>query len=325
MTDQLIAIETTDALIASETPGIELFLRNKRPAGRAARGSILLVHGASFSSMSLFDVDVGGGSFMDVLARAGLDAWAVDVRGFGGSTRPEPMGAAPAAGTPLVRATEAVHDVAAALAHIRRERRPDRVALLGMSWGGSVAGIYAARNPGAIDALVLVAPLWLSAEPLRFDSGAPILTHRVVDVNAYRATWLAPAPQAERDRVLPPGWFERWAAATEATDREAPPGHVRAPSGPIADVREHWTANSPLYDPAAITAPSLIIRATWDVDVRRDMALDLFDRLVGARRRTYAEVAGGTHMLLMEPLRHAAYEHVLAFLPPLAQEPTRPT
>lgn len=312
-TSRPVDVEVRDMSIDGPTAGSELFLRNKRPVGREAIGSLLLVHGATFPSVSLFDADVDGASFLDVLARADVDAWALDVRGYGGSTRPDAMAKAPASGVPLVRATEAADDVACALSHIRSTHPPGRLGLLGMSWGGSVAGIHASRDRD-LDALVLVAPLWLSTTPLRFDAGAPLTTHREVDVNAYRTAWLGSASEGRRDGLLPDGWFERWAAVTEATDADAPRGYIRAPSGAVADVREHWTAGRPLYDPAAITAPTLVTRGTWDVDVRRDMAVDLFDRLTGARSRAYVEVADGTHMMLMEPARRMAFAQIIAFV-----------
>ncbi|WP_298093305.1 alpha/beta fold hydrolase [uncultured Sphingomonas sp.] len=300
-------------LIDGAHTGLKLFLRNKRPVDRDTTGSLLLVHGATFPSLSLFDVDVGGFSFMDALAEAGIDAWALDVRGYGGSTRPAPMNEEPSNSTPLARAVDAADDVASALAHIRSLRSPSRVGLLGMSWGGSIAGIHASRHHD-LDALILVAPLWLSSIPLRFDGGAPITSHRVVDAATYRTAWVGSAPEAQRDGLLPEGWFQRWVEVTEATDPDAPAGYLRAPSGAVADVREHWTAGRPLYDPAAITTPTLVIRGSWDVDVRRDMALDLVDRLTSARDRAYLEVAGGTHMMLMEPVRKTAFGQIVSYL-----------
>jgi hypothetical protein len=65
-----------DALIPSDTAGIRLHLRRKHPADVKhfpAERTVLIMHGASFSSMSLFDVPVGGSSFMDHLALAGFD------------------------------------------------------------------------------------------------------------------------------------------------------------------------------------------------------------------------------------------------------------
>jgi pimeloyl-ACP methyl ester carboxylesterase len=47
-----------------------------------------MIDGATFSSADLLDLAVGDASFMDVLARSGYDVWAVDARGYGGSTPP---------------------------------------------------------------------------------------------------------------------------------------------------------------------------------------------------------------------------------------------
>ncbi len=44
------------------------------------------------------------------------------------------------------------------------------------------------------------------------------------------------------------------------------------------------------------------------------MALDLFDRLHGAKQRIDVGIAAGTHMLLMEPMRRSAFEQMVAFL-----------
>jgi pimeloyl-ACP methyl ester carboxylesterase len=80
--------------IPSDTAGIELYVRNKRPENLTEyrpETTIVMVHGATFSSGSLYDVPLGGYSFLDYLARAGFDVFAVDVRGYGLSTRPPEM------------------------------------------------------------------------------------------------------------------------------------------------------------------------------------------------------------------------------------------
>ena len=56
---------------------------------------------------------------MDVLARAGYDVWAVDARGFGGSTRMIEMEEPPEGGVPLTPALTAARDLAAAVDFIR--------------------------------------------------------------------------------------------------------------------------------------------------------------------------------------------------------------
>jgi alpha-beta hydrolase superfamily lysophospholipase len=81
-------IITEDFFVPSGAAGIDLHLRRKRLANVenfSSERTLLLMHGATFSSGSLFDAPVGGASFMDKLATAGFDVYAVDVRGYGAS------------------------------------------------------------------------------------------------------------------------------------------------------------------------------------------------------------------------------------------------
>lgn len=305
-------------MIPSDTAGIELQLINRRPDDLRAftpDRTLVMMHGATFPSASLFDVPVGGESFMDALARAGYDVWAVDARGYGGSTRPPEMARPPAAAVPLTPARMAVRDLAAAVDFVCRHRGIGRVNLLGMSWGATIAGAFAAEAGDRLEKLVLVTPLWLSDGPRRIDPGGPLGAYRVVDVKAFEAGWRIAAPEAERQALIPDGWFEAWAEVTLATDPEPPaPGTIRAPSGAVQDVREHWTAGRPLYDPAAIRSPVLVVAAEWDIDVPIGMAHDLFTRLGNTPCKRLVEIAGGTHMVLMERNRRQAFDAVIGFL-----------
>lgn len=320
---------TTDALlretylIDSDTAGVQLqLLRRRRPdIGRGSSSTtLMLIHGATFPSESLFDVPMDGASFMDVLATAGFDVWAVDARGYGGSSRPAEMASPPDTSSPLTPARVAARDLASAIEHVLAENDIERLSIVAMSWGGSVAGIYAERHGKYIEKLVLVAPLWLSNRPLRIDSGQPLTAWRQIQVDDFREAWLAGVPAGRHGSLLPPGWFDQWAAVTISTDPDAAaPGTIRAPGGAIQDVREHWLANRPLYDPSAITAPVLLVHAEWDQDVRVDMMQDLFTRFENAAYRRWIEIGGGTHMILMEPGRWQAFDAIITFL----KEPPR--
>lgn len=312
------AIVSERRMIPSDTAGIDLQLINTHPAGphaSAPERTLVMMHGATFPSASLFDVPVGGESFMDALARAGYDVWAVDARGYGGSTRPPEMVRPPEGAAPLTQARVAVRDLRAAVDFVCRHRGVARVNLLGMSWGGSVAGLFAAEAGDRLEKLVLVTPLWLSNGPRRIDPGGPLGAYRVVDVRAFETGWRVAAPEAERQALIPEGWFDAWAQATLATDPEAPlPGTIRAPAGAVQDVREHWTAGRPLYDPSAIGCPVLVLAAEWDIDVPIEMAHDLFTRLGTTPYKRLVEIGAGTHMVLMEKNRSQAFDAVIGFL-----------
>ena len=124
-----------DLRIASDTPGIELFLRNKHPKDRtASTGRVLLyVHGATYPSETAFDLRLDGLSWMDYIAAHGWDVWLVDLRGYGRSTRPPEMEKAAKDNVPLVTTDVAVRDVGAAVDYIMKQRGISKLSLLGRS------------------------------------------------------------------------------------------------------------------------------------------------------------------------------------------------
>src|SRR5262245_18847664 len=80
--------------IPSDTPGIELYVRNKRPADMGSfppERIVLFVHGATYPSEAGFDLALDGFSWMDYVACRGFDVYLVDLRGYGASTRPPEM------------------------------------------------------------------------------------------------------------------------------------------------------------------------------------------------------------------------------------------
>ncbi len=93
-------LESKDVMIPSGEPGIELFVRNKHPAGMKKFSSdriLLFVHGATYPAETAFDLPIEGVSMMDLIASRGFDVYLVDVRGYGRSTRPPEMSQPPEA------------------------------------------------------------------------------------------------------------------------------------------------------------------------------------------------------------------------------------
>src|SRR5438477_12365910 len=114
-------LATENYRIPSADPGIELYIRNKHPAATTSFSAdriLLYVHGATYPAETAFDLPLGGRSMMDFIAEQGWDVYLVDVRGYGGSTRPPEMDKPASEGKPFADTATAVKDVGAAVDHI---------------------------------------------------------------------------------------------------------------------------------------------------------------------------------------------------------------
>ena len=319
--DQIVMEE---ALVPSD-PGISVYVRNKRPAGMnsfSPRKTVLYVHGATYPSETAFDLRLDGFSWMDYIARAGYDVWLVDVRGYGGSTRPPAMDQAPNANPPFATTAEAVRDVGAAGDHILKKRGIEKLNLIGWSWGTVTMAWYTAQNNAKVEKLVLYAPVWIRTTASLVQTGpGPLAAYRTVPMTAAKQRWLTGvAPEKQKD-LIPAGWFEAWADATWKTDPKAMsqnPPSLRAPNGVVADGQKYWAAGegkaSMPYRAQDIRVPTLLIKAEWDADTPAYMAQALFPQLTGAPYKRYIEIGEGTHTVIMEKNRMSLFREVQLFL-----------
>ncbi len=307
-------------MVPSGDPGIELYVRNKRPAGvtRFSDQKVLLyVHGSTYPAETAFDLALDGLSWMDYIAQRGYDVYLVDLRGYGRSTRPPEMSRPAADNPPIVRTTTAVKDVGAAVEFILKRRGVNKINLLGWSWGTSTMGWYTAQNNAKVNKLVLYAPQWIRNTASLTDSGAPLGAYRSVSMDSAKARWLTGVPEDKKAALIPPGWFEAWSAATLASD---PVGSkmdkpvLRAPNGTLQDTREFWGAGKPLYDPGLIRVPTFLAHAEWDADLPSYMLHAYFAKLTNVPYKRYVEIGEGTHTIIMEKNRMQLFQAVQQFL-----------
>lgn len=191
------------------------------------RGAIVLVHGRIWSALPNFDLQVLGEprdarSVLAALAQAGFAAYAVDLRGYGGSPRDRTGWNTPA---------RAVADVRSVLAWVA-QTHPDvpPPALLGYSNGTRVALLLAQQQPQAMSALVLFgfpddvdappAPAVPADRPLRAPTTAAAAGEDFIAANAappaVRAAYVAQALWL-RTRCAPTG--ARWSSSPSIPSR----------------------------------------------------------------------------------------------------------
>src|SRR5262245_25694718 len=172
---------TEEMLVPSE-PGIEIYVRNKRPADMTAfrpERTLLFVHGATYPAHAAFDLKLDGLSWMEYIAARGYDVYLLDLRGYGKSTRPKEMSEKAEANPAIVRTDTAVKDVSTVVDFILARRNLPRITLLGWSWGTTIMASYTAQNAGKVERLALYAPQWIRTTASLVQAGpGPIAAYR---------------------------------------------------------------------------------------------------------------------------------------------------
>ncbi|MEO1191724.1 MAG: alpha/beta fold hydrolase [Pseudomonadota bacterium] len=312
------------ALLSIEGPGPRLALRH-RPAQGSQRGAILFVHGATLAS-DLYDVPLPGYSWLAAAAAAGREAYAVDLRGYGRSARPVFFDAPAQAAPPYARASEVLADIDRAVEAVRGATGLNEIDLVGGSWGSVTCSLYASgEGRGKLRRLVLFAPLYAQVNQAWLEiCGAPddpLLPHpnlgayRWVDAPTIRSRWDAEIPPADKTLFRPEPVFQAIMASSLAADpagqRREPPA-FRVPNGTLVDLHSVFSGKA-LYDPAAITLPTLLLRGDCDPTSTQADTSRLFEALA-ARQKHQVTIGGASHFAIGERAAPQVFKMAEAFL-----------
>lgn len=302
--------------IPSSERGIQLHLEHSEPANRPrSRHAVLVVHGNFFPAASSFGVELPGGSLRQRLADAGLSVYTLDLRGYGGSTRPAFMNDPIGPYVPFATTADAQQDVASALAFIRKREHVQRVSLIGWSWGAAIVGEYASKHAAQVDRLVLYGPGWLSEKPATppMASGS----YRVLDRAASRERVLNGVPADRVEEIHPSAWFDKWWTLNlrydEAGSRRSPPV-VRAPSGVTQAFTDFWAHGKPAWEPRKVRSKTLVVVGEWDRNTPVEGARAVYDRLEHATSRELRILPEATHFAVLEKNRGLLLDALVQFL-----------
>ena len=320
VTDYFISHTSNEPFYAEQKldPSVTLHVREVVLPGRertvAQDGKVLLlIHGYSVPGYIAFDTDQGNCSLMRHFARADWDTFALDLEGFGFSTRPPvmddptvfPDSKAPIHADVTLRDVERVVDFISAL------RGVEQVHLLGWSLGATLeAPRYAIRHPDKVARLVLFAPSYdnsMTAEE-REESAT--------EGDAEKVFYSVPAPErwaglGTNAELIVPGCFETHRDALLGSDPKSGElgDAVRIPAGRSVD--EDLAA--PHFDAAKITVPTLVIRGDADTYAEREDNQQLIDAL-GSTEKEYVEIPNAGHFLQFEKVNMQFYDAVQEFL-----------
>jgi pimeloyl-ACP methyl ester carboxylesterase len=250
------------------------------------RGTILLVHGRTWSARPDFDLQVPGESrsVLEALAAHGYAAYAVDLRGYGSSPRD---------GTGWDTPDRATEDVSAVLDWIAKtEPMRHRPILFGWSNGSLVSQLTAERHADRMSGLILYG--YPRDPDSRTPSGGdPAVPPRTRTTAADAASdFISPSVTSKK-------MVDAYVAAALATDP------VRADWRHL----EQWNA----LDPAKVRVPTLLVQGEHDPTIPMDTWRRFYDRLA-AHDKTRVVLTGGDHAAMLEDTTPAFIDAVTAFV-----------
>lgn len=318
-----------DELRVDSAPGVSIAVRSLVAPGM--RGEpVLLVHGAGGGGIASFDLPVPGYSLAEDLARAGHPTYVIDIRGWGRSSRPAALAAAPDQNAPAVGSDEAVADIAAAATAIRARHRGARIAVVGWATGGHWAGMYASRHPDAVAHLAMINGMYGVAgawslqraleDPERPGQFPARGAYSLRTAQSLVGRWESTIPGDDKAAWRDPRVRDAYIAATMAGDPtsvERDPPTVRVPTGPLRD-SFLLAAGTKLWSAEPIRAAVLIVRSALDFWSRPEDVAALRADLRGAARVQVVEIANATHFVHLDRPERGRAELVTALLAFLA-------
>lgn len=325
-------IRTTDYMVphVSTVPAnagkwVELFVREKvLKAGSAQRPVVLMIHGATLSTIPDFDLQFENYSWMEFLAKEGYDVFAMDQTGYGLSPRPmmdNPCNttlaeqqlylipktlAQPCASAPYPYQLTTLYsdwdEIDTIVEYIRALRDVQKVNLIGWSYGGNRAGGYSAMHPEKVNSMFLVAPgnYWGKERPGTPPSPLPLpgVPDTILGIYDFHNAW---DTQVGCKNQVAPGIRDAINWTMLAFD---PVGSTWGIDG----VRRAPTLNTSATSPwsafskdmaGQVRTPTLVINGDLDNSVLPSRALLFFDD-IASPKKIHVHVACASHYLLWE-------------------------
>jgi pimeloyl-ACP methyl ester carboxylesterase len=312
--DHYVANNSAVPSIAGQTT--QIYVRERVKPATVLRGGpaddrvVLFVHGAGTPAEVAFDVPYGDYSWMAYLASAGFDVFAMDMTGYGRSTRPPVMndscelspeqqsslGRKPCAAKHTQQLTTIASDwddIDAVVEYVRALRGVPRVNLIGWSLGGPRAGGYAARNPAKVARLVLLAPAYnraASQQPPATNPAAGIAFNTQSHAD-FTANWNR---QVGCPKQYEPAVADAvWGAMLESDPVGASwgPGVRRAPNTTV------WGFGKAAVDDSR--TPTLMVAGAHDKQVAPERVREYFADL-GAADKVLVDLGCSSHNAMWE-------------------------
>ena len=294
--------------------------KKDKPCSDNHRRAVIMLHGAMTEGTTSFDLQFGDYSLMEGMAWEGIDTFAVNLLGYGFSTRfgldnpcnasvanqlrfliPNPLSATCVSPDPFrfTNTAAAVDQLDVVVDEVRQRTGAETVSLFGWSRGGVVIGAYAGLHPEKVRSLAFLASGYdfPSDPPAQVPGPGPslLVRDRAGMFNEWTPQLDATCPGQRNPAILDSIW-----TAVRARDplgsswgsTDAVIGGVqRAPSWDV------WGWNSERA--SSVTLPTLVITGLLDRTNPSEREVRLFEDL-GSGNKVLIKIACASHQGLWE-------------------------
>lgn len=306
---------------ANKGERVQIYVREKFAGDAAGKPVVLMVHGGFSPATLAFDVEREDYSWMSYLAGAGFDVFAMDMTGYGKSSRPKmddpcnvrreeqktlipktlPAACKPTYPYELVNSQSESDDIDRVVEYIRKLRGAGKVNLLGWSGGGIRTGTYISRYPEKVEKLVILASSNYSRKdpsgpPADLPKpGAPItIQSREI---GEKLRWV---PNAKCDGQIAPGMPDHiW----ELSKSQDPVGMTWGPGVLRAPTRTYWGWNAETA--RKLKQPTLILVGEYDQLTASNK--ELYEDL-GSENKVFVAISCASHFVLWEKQHSALHQ-----------------
>ena len=299
---------------------VGIFVRQKVLASKLGRKApvVLFVHGGTVSGVPAYDLEYKDYNWMAHLARAGFNAYAMDLTGYGGSPKPmmddpcnvdpkqqdiikdRPLKTACAPNYPYQMNTirDDWAEIDTVVDHLRKANGMKHINIIGWSAGGPRVGGYIAQHPEKIERAMLYAPSppMDGAVPDKPAAGAPMRLQTREDLEKKR--W---DPDVRCQDQVEPGvrdavWTEvmKWDKVGSTWGPEGI-GVMRA----TIATRFGWTKELT----SKVVTPTLIVVGEFD---RPDDRRVVYDQ-ISSKGKVFVNVACASHFMVWEKQHHVLH------------------
>ncbi len=272
--------------------GLRLFVWEKFAGSPQGKPVLVLAHGSATAGRESFDLKVPGHpefSLMDYLARQGFDVFALDVRGFGSSTRPESF----------LTTEQAASDLKAVVDHLVQLRGVPQVHLLAWSWGTQYSGQFVMAHPQKVARYATYAQMHANSPDLEARRPRLATFQRAPYIRITEQGWKLRFHSMTPDEVNVPAVINAFAHSAALVE-------TKSPTGPQVDL----LTRQPLIDATQITVPTMLIHGQYDDVADLDGLWPFFKALPNPDKR-YTVIPEGGHMLHLQK-GHARFQQAVA-------------